>query len=428
MGYPVRKDTSNSAQFDGCSIATRFRQWLDSTFARCLERGHGDRYGERIPTVRLASFIAPHVHAGWRVHAMNYLNNNGDECMKKSLLSMAAFAALAAPAAFAQSSVTVYGKVDLGLVLDSGNPAGKSVRLSSGVSGGSRLGFKGIEDLGGGYKAGFQLETGYCADSAAGAPNFCTGSNNFMGRVARGDLIGSFGALSAGRQYSLGYSALVSLDPFGTGLAAQTDNTDGKGNYIVDPSAIRLNNAVAYTTPSLAGLTGSAEISLGEQTGGWRKGTEFGAAVNYASGPAFGSLTLYHLDNVNGSGTARQTLQLGGTYDFGVVKLHALAQKVIGDPTGAARVDVLSLMGGVTVPLAGGNVLASFINRDDRTAANQDAKQWGLGYLYPLSKLTSVYMAFAHIDNTHGGAFHTGNATETGVGDQSFNLGVVKNF
>src|SRR6478672_7272406 len=120
--------------------------------------------------------------------------------MKKSVIAVAVSVTLAAPS-FAQSSVTIYGKVDVGLVVDSGSSAGKSVRISSGVSGGSRLGFKGVEDLGGGYGASFQLETGFCADSAAGAPNFCTGSNQFMGRQAHGDLSGPFGVMSAGRQY-----------------------------------------------------------------------------------------------------------------------------------------------------------------------------------------------------------------------------------
>ena len=91
--------------------------------------------------------------------------------MQKTLIALALLAA--AGAASAQSSVTVYGKIDLGLVIDSGASAGKSVRLSSGVTGGSRLGFKGSEDLGDGYKAAFQLETGFCADSAApvGSPS-----------------------------------------------------------------------------------------------------------------------------------------------------------------------------------------------------------------------------------------------------------------
>src|SRR5215475_7395837 len=109
--------------------------------------------------------------------------------MKKSLLALAVLTAISGVAS-AQSSVTLYGKVDLGLVYDAGSTLSKSVRVSSGVTGGSRIGFKGVEDLGGGLKASFQLETGFCADSNAappgsgtGAANFCTGGN-FMGRQA----------------------------------------------------------------------------------------------------------------------------------------------------------------------------------------------------------------------------------------------------
>ena len=117
--------------------------------------------------------------------------------MKKSLLALAVLTAVSG-AASAQSSVTLYGKVDVGLVYDSGSTAGKSLRIDSGITGGSRIGFKGVEDLGGGLKASFQLETGFCADGANGAtqPNFCTGSNQFMGRQAYGALSGGFGSIS----------------------------------------------------------------------------------------------------------------------------------------------------------------------------------------------------------------------------------------
>jgi len=344
--------------------------------------------------------------------------------MKKSLLALAVLTAVTG-AASAQSSVTIYGKVDLGLVLDSGSASGKSVRLDSGVTGGSRLGFKGVEDLGGGMKAAFQLETGYCADSAAGGPNFCTGSNSFMGRQAHGDLTGAFGAISAGRQYSLGFNNLSTIDPFGTGFAGQTDNINLAGNtYLVDPSNIRLNNSVTYSTPAISGITASGEIAFGEQTGNWQANRETGAGLTYASGPAYVGFTFYDMGNSTGNGAAKKVYLLGGTYDFGVVKVHALVQKV----TGPSTLDYLSYMGGVTVPVAGGQVLASYIHHNDRTSLDQDANQIGIGYLYPLSKRTSVYTAFARIKNDNGASFLVGNATATGTGDKAFNLGVVHNF
>jgi predicted porin len=347
--------------------------------------------------------------------------------MKKSLLALAVLTAVTG-AAYAQSSVTIYGKVDLGLTYDSGNAGGKSIRVDSGVTGGSRLGFKGVEDLGGGYKAAFQLETGYCADSAApvvsngaSVPNFCTGSNNLFGRQAHGDLSGAFGAMSAGRQYSLGFNNLTTIDPFGTGFAGQVNN-------IVDPSNIRINNSFTYTTPSFAGLTASGEIGFGEQVGNWKKSRETGGAVTYASGPAYAGFTFYDADNANGVGSARKNYLLGGTYDFGVVKIHALAQKSNGNPTGLTSLNVLDWMGGVTVPVLGGNILASYIHHNDKSIANHDASQAGVGYIYPLSKRTSVYTAFAKINNQHGALFTVGTATDTGTGDKAFNLGVVHNF
>ena len=356
--------------------------------------------------------------------------------MKKSLLALAVLTAITG-AASAQSSVTVYGKIDLGLVLDSGAAAGKSVRLDSGVSGGSRLGFKGVEDLGGGMKAAFQLETGFCADSAAntsgGTPaaqgNFCTGSNSFMGRQAHGDLTGSFGALSAGRQYSFDFLNLTTTDPFGTGLAGQTANSNATATtYLVDPGAIRLNNSVQYTTPNMAGFTASAEVSFGETTGNWEGGREVGGALTYASGPAYVSLTYYDKNNANGSGTAQKDYLLGATYDFGVVKVHGLIQKVTGSPTGAAAVDWYAYMAGVTVPLGGGNLLASVIEHDDRTSFNRDATQVGIGYMYPLSKRTSVYTAVARVSDKNGAPYVIGNATDAGTGTKGFNLGMVHNF
>ncbi len=368
--------------------------------------------------------------------------------MKKSYIALAALA-LVSGLASAQSSVTVYGKVDLGMVLDSGNPSGKSIRLSSGVTGGSRLGFKGVEDLGGGLKAGFTLETGYCADSAAGnaatvkngsttvgtttVPNFCTGSNAFMGRQAHGDLTGAFGAIVAGRQFSLGYETISRLDPFGSGYAGQTVN-------LVDPSGTRLNNSVRYTTPAVYGLTASGEIQFGETTGNWQAGRETGGQVAWANGPAYVAFTLYNLENANGTGAARKNYQLGGTYDFGVVKVHVMGQRGEGDPTGAKKVDVLDILGGVTVPLAGGSLLASYVHHNDKTAAavsgstgDEDAAQWGIGYNYPLSKRTAIYTSYAKITddkNSFGkaAAFTVGNATETGTGNKGFNFGVVHNF
>jgi len=128
--------------------------------------------------------------------------------------------------------------------------------------------------------------------------------------------------------------------------------------------------------------------------------------------------------NEAANGAARKNYTFGGTYAFGVVKLHALVQK----STGPATLDVLDVMGGATVPIAGGNLLASYIHHNDRTTKDADAQQFGVGYIYPLSKRTSVYTAFAKIQNRNGATFTVGNATASGTGNKAFNFGVVHNF
>ena len=364
--------------------------------------------------------------------------------MKRTTVSLTVLTMLASAAgsSIAQSNVTIYGRVDLGMVVDSGNPAGKSVRLSSGVASADRLGFRGTDDLGDGYKASFQLETGFCGDSTApvtstltvknssgatvgtttqSVPNFCSGSNGFFGRQAHGDLSGPTGTLTAGRQYSLAFDDLIIIDPFATGYA-------GRINNIVDASGTRLNNAVRYTTPLFAGFRAAGEFAFGEVLGNAGAGREAGGAVQYIAGPAYASLSLYDQKNPNGDGDSRRNYQLGGTYDLQVVKLFALAQKGSGHPTGAAKVDTFDWMAGVNVPVAGGNLFGSFIHHDDRTSLNRDARQLAAGYNYPLSKRTSVYTAFGRIQNENGASFTLGNSTETGTGDKAFNFGVLHIF
>lgn len=361
--------------------------------------------------------------------------------MKKSFLTIAVLASVVGGAS-AQSSVTVYGIIDYAGVIDSGATQGKSVRVTSGAGRADRLGFKGTEDLGDGYAAAFTLETGFCGDSAApvvtsvpvknsagatigttatSVPNFCTANNQFMGRQAHGDLSGAFGAISAGRVYSLGYLNLSAIDPFGAGYA-------GRVNNIVDASATRLNNALQYRTPNFSGFTGAVEASLGETTGNWMASREVGASGVYAKGPVYAGLTYYSVNNANGVDQSRRNWLLGGAYDFGVARLHGLVQKSDGSPTGAAKLDVLEWMFGASVPLASGTLMTSYVHHDDRSIREQDANQLGVGYNYPLSKRTSMYAAFARIIDRHGAPFLVGNQTDTGTGNKAFNLGVMHNF
>jgi predicted porin len=343
--------------------------------------------------------------------------------MKKSLIA-AAMLGLGAGGAMAQSSVTVYGKIDAGAVLESGAPGGAHrVALTSGVSGGSRLGFKGVEDLGDGLRASFQIETGFCSDS--NTAGFCSGGNNFMGRQAHIDLSGGFGSVSLGRQYTPAFIVLATVDPFGTGLAGTITNvTDTAG-----ASGSRANNAAIYNTPTWGGFQFSAMGAAGETTGNWKAGRAIGGSGTYASGPLWVGLG-YNKVNTAAGASGKKNWIVGATYDFGVAKGHAMFQTVKDGTASATQSwkDASEYMLGVSTVFGQSTVLASVVGHNDKTAANLDARQVGLGYYYALSKRTSLYAAAAHITNKHG-AFHTvGNGTETGTGNQALNLGVVHNF
>lgn len=84
---------------------------------------------------------------------------------------------------------------------------------------------------------------------------------------------------------------------------------------------------------------------------------------------------------------------------------------------------------GVSVPFGNHTFIASYINKDGRSADNLDASQFGLGYTYALSKRTNLYAAWATIDNKRGGVLYkVGNNSEPGSGDRAVNLGVRHTF
>lgn len=326
-------------------------------------------------------------------------------------------------AAFAQTSVTVYGIVDLGFVSESGGAAGSVSKLSSGAQSGSRIGFRGTEDLGGGLKALFTAETGFCADTNAGAPNFCTGGNNFMGRQAWVAIDGSFGRVSLGRQYTVAYNVLNAIDPWGVGLAGQSSNLidEGKAN--------RVNNAVIYSSPNLSGFTGSLQYAFGEVVGSTSGSRMIGLAGTYSSGPVYVGLGMSRYNTAAGL-TGKKTVLFGGTYDFGIAKAHLLYNKV---QNGAATAttsyaDANDLLVGASAPVGPGTLLVSYVRHNDRLATNKDGNQFGIGYLYYLSKRTNLYAAYARMNNSTGAFYLVGNATDTGTGNRAFNLGVRHSF
>jgi predicted porin len=331
--------------------------------------------------------------------------------MKKTVFALAVLGAFAT-AASAQTSVTVYGIVDMGIVRETGGASGSVSRLSSGVESGSRLGFRGTEDLGGGLAANFVLETGIAAD----AGGFNQGGLAF-GRQSYVGLSGGFGALNMGRQYTPEYLTLSTVaDPFANGLAGAAGNLMAK-------SGTRMDNAIKYTTPNLSGFNGEIAYGFGEVAGDTAKSRAVGASVGYAAGPVNVRLGYHNLNNPTASDSTKNTL-LAGSYDFGPAKAHL----AYGVNKGTGTTDSADWLIGATVPFGPHKILASYIRKNDKTAADKDASQLALGYTYALSKRTDLYAAYARINNRNGALFTVGNNTDTGTGDKAFNLGMRHTF
>lgn len=348
--------------------------------------------------------------------------------MKKSLLALAVLSTFAGAAA-AQTSLTVYGIADVGVVHERGavgNPANiaagtvgsSTTKLTSGVQSGSRLGFRGTEDLGGGLAAKFVLETGIAMDTGG----FNQGGLAF-GRQAYVGLGSNWGAITLGRQYTPHYLALAEIDPFGLGLAGDAQNLITTRDTVAQPFGSRMDNTIKFASTSMGGFTGEVAYGLGETGGNNTAKRQVGAAVGYANGPVLVKLAYHGIDDAIGADRNKNTL-LGGKWDFGV----AAASLAVNWEKGFGSVDSRDYLLGVSAPFGPNTVMASYIRKDDRSAADADAHQWALGYTYAMSKRTNFYASYARIINRNGALFTVGNASEAGTSDQAFNLGLRHQF
>lgn len=318
--------------------------------------------------------------------------------MKKSLIALSVLAAVAGTAQ-AQSSVTIYGVVDMALQhQNTGDPAGSTLGLDSGIQSGSRLGFKGSEDLGGGLKANFQLEMGINADTGSSAQG-----GRAFGRQAFVGLSGDFGAINFGRQYTPAFVAIDSFDPFSTGITSGTagSGTSGLGAAAYfDHGGVRTNNAAVYNTNSLSGFVGTVSYGFGEVAGNNTAGRYIGLSGAYTQGPLFAEFAYSNAQNANGSNATKSYL-IAGTYNFDVVTAHGAFSSIKDDGAGAAALDRRVWLLGATVPVGSGAIVTSYIRSTNQNSLIKDANgsQLALGYTYSLSKRTNLYTSVSRATN-----------------------------
>ncbi|QDZ30627.1 porin [Noviherbaspirillum sp. UKPF54] len=348
--------------------------------------------------------------------------------MKKSLIALAVLSSLAGTA-FAQTNITVYGVVDAGVVYDN-NGAGRNWKLDSGNQSGSRIGFKGTEDLGGGLSALFNLENGFNTDNGTLAQSNAT-TTRLFGRQAWVGLKGGFGSVKLGRQLSPLYVAMDQVDPFRIGLAGNAQKAFGYGLYNTDPF-LRVDNTLSYSLPDMSGVTGTVSYSFGEAPGAFADGRTAGVGLGYANGPINVQFAYQRSNTVALAGSQAtafaatgatpdlRTALLGGYYDFGVAKAHlAYGDTKIDGPTSLKNRNWLV---GVSAPVGGaGTVMASWNRNDIRDITGGKSNQYAIGYSHALSKRTNLYTSIGYTRNDSNVRL---NAATNGDSDRLFNIGV----
>ena len=330
--------------------------------------------------------------------------------MKKSLIALAVLAA--SGAAMAQSSVTLFGIVDTGVgyIDNGGNEVAGSTAgqnkygMTTSGNATSRLGFRGVEDLGGGLKAGFWLE-GQIDGDDGNAAGF-----NFKRRSTL-SLMGGFGEVRLGRDLTPGYSKFISYDLFGQVGMGQFLGWSSN-LYGADVGGVRADNMLSYYTPNFGGFTAGVSYGFGEDTASSKTNRYVGGYVAFDNGPISVALAM---DKNNGNlpttpavNGDRTQVSLGGSYDFGMLKASALVQKVEFEPTvGTGKVKFDNWALGLSAPVGPGTVKAQYASYDLKDSSNE-AQQLSVGYVYDLSKRTAVYGTVSFLKNKGASAVSLG--------------------
>lgn len=309
-------------------------------------------------------------------------------------------------AALAQSTnVTLYGIADAGIEVLShavdGTNTGTVTRMNSGNLSGSRWGLRGTEDLGGGLKGVFVLESGFDIDTGRSGQG-----TRLFGRAAYVGLQGGFGAVTLGRQQNSLYDLFGAYDPMGVGPRYTLNSVDSAFNG-------RADNAIKYTG-KFGGLTATSFYSFGRDGGGEvpgeaKVGRNFGGGLAYAAG-GFSVGAAY--DQYQGSTVALQDRSakraaLGTSYAFGNAKVFAGYRWLRDDGVGSATASVNRS----NVYWAGANY--KFTPALQLTGAayytdtrNSDADPWMfvLSGVYSLSKRTDAYLNLGYVRNKSNSA------------------------
>ncbi|MBB3283052.1 Outer membrane protein (porin) [Mitsuaria sp. PDC51] len=353
--------------------------------------------------------------------------------MKKSLVALAVLAGFAGAAA-AQSSVTLFGVIDLAARYTKANGQ-DTKQLSNDGSSSSRIGVRGVEDLGGGLKAGFWLEGALSADSGT------ADSSRFWGRRASVSLMGDFGEVRLGRGKTSTRLVVDDFDVYtttGLGDVTRLYSTFGLSTSLYDTNN-RADNLVQYFLPSdLGGVYGSFDVAAGEGAQGKKM---YGGRLGYKAGDLNVAGGYQTTDTLN---TKFKQLSLGASYDFKVVKVSGLYSQL---KLSSFKQNIYTI--GAVVPVtAAGSVTAQFSKASTNSAADAlitapsatnatpingagDSKAFTIGYQHNLSKRTALYSTASYIKNDGNANFRVGNnavAAARGGKSGGLDVGIKHSF
>jgi predicted porin len=385
--------------------------------------------------------------------------------MKKSLIALAVLGAMSG-AAMAQSSVTMYGILDIGLQwnklgVNQGTSTAprftqeNSVGVNGGYQSGSRFGIRGSEALGGGWNAVFTAEMGYNPDTGT----LAQGGRVWGRQIWAGLQHAGLGTVALGRiatpsSGTGSFDLWGNVDPFQTGWGLAS-----LGSTFIPSSTLREDNAVIWASPNWAGLRLAAAYSFNvdgqEGAPSGTNTTAINLGANYTWGPLFVAATYDIINYPNATTTTpcvgtvngcqdQKMLQLGAVFDLKFMKIHgawatqdnistAITLSGVGNPlgggtfipTGIGNYNNQAYMLGVTVPLFGGSLLASYQYSNAKNVINQlaqfepDYSVYGIGYSYPFSRRTNMYVGYAKRD--WDGSIRTTTGLTAGGASQAFN-------
>ena len=308
------------------------------------------------------------------------------DAMKKSLLALAVLGAFAG-AASAQSSVTIYGKIDQSIGKKIGT-ANKEVMDNAG----SRLAFRGYEDLGGGLAAVFTFEHRFFPDTGTVASNgVVSGATSTQAFWNGYSYVGlrhkDIGTVTLGRQYTAAFLNVqtASIDPFeGEGVAALREIGSGA---LYGVARVRVDNAIKYAN-TFGPITVAADLAETSTPAAVGAKKPYSVAVSGVFGPAWVGIAYENPEAVD-----NDVLNLAARVTFGPATISGEYS------TGkiSAATDISGLLLGAKVAVGSGNIKVGYATRKSETGSVKvtAAQRFGLGYDHNLSKRTKVYVQYA---------------------------------